>query len=155
MNFKTTTLDKLLECKEQEISEFPRLMYGTIPNGPLVFDSTFYYIANNLEEIDYKTFQNINKRYIQAFIDNTDTKAGELFYLNKDGHILMNSQLTFLFLCFAQPELAAYFNGILGELMANGVAYSDSFVMSLAYNRIPTASLQAIIKEREENGEEG
>lgn len=155
MDFKTTTLDKLLECKEQALPGFPTLTFATIPNGPLVFDSTFYYLANELTEVDYRTFQRLNKRYIQAFIDNTDTKASELFYLNKDGHILMHHELTFLFLSFAQPELAAYFNGILGELMANGVAYSDSFVMSLAYNRIPTASLQAIIKEREENGEEG
>lgn len=150
MNFKTTTLDKLLECKEQALPEFPKLMFGTIPNnGPLVFDSTFYYAANNIDEIDYKTFQNINKRYIQALIDNTSTKVGELFYLNKDGHILMNHQLVFLFLSFAQPVLMAYFNGILGELMANGIAFSDSFVLSLASTRVPTDLLQQIINERE------
>ena len=86
---------------------------------------------------------------IQAFIDNTDVKADELFFLNKDCHILMNRQLTFLFLCFAQPELTAYFNGLLGELMADGMVFSDSFILSLASDRVPTKYLQQIINDRE------
>lgn len=150
MNYKTTTLDKLLECKEQELPEFPKLMFGTIPNGPLVFDSTFFYIANDMDEIDYRVFQNTNRRYIQGFIDNTDLSAEELFYLNRDGHILMNHELVFLFLAFAQPALAAYFNGSIGELMANGVAFSDSFVAMLAATRMPTEALQQIIKDRDD-----
>ena len=150
MNFKTTTLNSLVQCNEPVLAEFPKLMFDNITkDGPLVFDSTFYYLANDIDEIDYKVFQNINKRYIQAFIDNTDVKADELFFLNKDCHILMNRQLTFLFLCFAQPELTAYFNGLLGELMADGMVFSDSFILSLASDRVPTKYLQQIINDRE------
>lgn len=148
MDYNVNTLNDQLECSEQALPDFPTLLFGTIDNGPLVFDSTAFYIANNLDEIDYKVFQRMNKRYIESFINNTDLKASDIFYINKDGHILMNHELTFLFLSFAMPTLAAYFNGLIGELMANGVAYSDGFVLSLASQRIPSDVLQQIIDNR-------
>lgn len=149
MDYKTTTLDKLLKCDKVLVREFPTLKYGIIPNTELqVFDSTNYYLENQLEEIDYKVFQRINKRYIQALVDADSINPSTLFYLNKDSHILMNHELTFIFLSFATPVIGAYFNGVLGELMANGFALSDSFVCSLASERIPTEILQEIINDR-------
>lgn len=148
MDYKVTTLKDQLECSEQALPDFPTLLFGTVPNGPLVFDSTAFYEANNIAEIDYKIFQRINKRYIEGFINNTELKASDLFFINHDQHILMNHELTFLFLAFAEPSLAAYFNGLIGEVMANGVAYSDGFVLSMASQRIPTDILQQIINNR-------
>lgn len=148
MDYKTNTLTKQLECKEQALPDFPTVLFGVVPNGPLVFDSTEFYISNELQELDYKVFQRINKRYINSIIKNANVKASDLFYLNHDGHILMHHELIFLFLAFAGPSVAAYFNGILGELFANGVAYSDRFVTSLAAERIPDETLQQIIKDR-------
>lgn len=148
MDYKVTTLKDQLECSEQALPDFPTLLFGTVPNGPLVFDSTAFYEANNIAEIDYKIFQRINKRYIEGFINNTELKASDLFFINHDQHILMNHELTFLFLAFAEPTLAAYFNGLIGEIMANGVAYSDGFVLSMASQRIPTEVLQQIINNR-------
>lgn len=148
MDYKANTLNELLKCDEQALSDIPSLLFGTVPNGPLVFDSTAFYEANELEEIDYKIFQRLNKRYIESFIDNSDLKASDVFYINRDGHVLMHRELTFLFLSFAMPTLAAYFNGLIGELMANGVAYSDGFALSLASERIPSEILQQIIDNR-------
>lgn len=149
MDYKTNVLNDQLECAEQALPDFPSLLFGQIPNGPLVFDSTAFYEANGLTEIDYKTFQRLNKRYIESFINNAQLKPTSLFYVNRDQHILMHHELTFLFLSFAEPNLAAYFNGLLGELMANGVTYSDRFVLSLASQRIPTEVLQQIINNRD------
>lgn len=148
MDYKLNTLQKQLECSEQALPDFPTLLFGTIPNGPLVFDSTAFYEANNIEEIDHKVFQRINKRYIESFINNAELKPSDLFFINYDQHILMHHELTFLFLAFAEPTLAAYFNGLIGEIMANGVAYSDGFVLSMATQRIPTDMLQQIINSR-------
>ena len=148
MDYKINTLKDQLECSEQALPDFPTLLFGTVPNGPLVFDSTAFYEANNIAEIDYKTFQRINKRYIESFINNIELKPTDLFFLNHDQHILMHHELTFLFLAFAEPTLAAYFNGLIGEIMANGVAYSDGFVLSMASHRIPTEVLQQIINNR-------
>jgi hypothetical protein len=149
MDYKTNKIDKLVKCDKIMVSEFPTLKYGVIPGTELeVFDSTNYYLENELEELDYKVFQRMNKRYIQAFIEADELDPSTLFYINKDGHILMHHELTFLFLSFATPIIAAYFNGVIGELMANGFVLSDSFVCSLASERIPTEILQEIIKDR-------
>lgn len=148
MDYKTTTLDSQLECREQLISAFPELRYGDISDGLTVFDSTAFYTERNIEEIDYRTFQRVNKRYIESFVKYGDVKQSELFFLNKDGHILMNKELTFLFLAFAEPMIATYFNGLLGDIMVNGMAFSDGYIMALATQRIPTDILQQIINDR-------
>lgn len=149
MDYKANVLNDQLECKEQVLPDFPTLLFGTVPNGPLVFDSTAFYEANGIEEIDYKVFQRLNRRYIEGFVNNSDMKVTDMFYMNRDSHILMHHELVFLFLAFAEPALAAYFNGLIGEIMENGIAYSDGFVLSMASQRIPTEILQQIIKDRE------
>lgn len=149
MDFKTTTLNAQLECKEMLLPAFPQLHFGDINEDLTVFDSTAYYKEQELEEIDYRTFQRINKRYIESFIQYGAIERSELFFLNQDGHILMNKELAFLFLAFATPMIVTYFNGLLGDLMANGVAYSDGYIMSLASQRIPTNILKQIIEDRE------
>lgn len=148
MDYKANILNDQLKCSEQVLPDFPTLLFGTTPNGTLVFDSTTFYEANDLEEIDYKIFQRLNKRYIESFIKNAKLKPTELFYINHDQHVLMHHELTFLFLAFAEPALAAYFNGLIGEVMSNGVAYSDGLILHLASNRIPTDVLQQIIDDR-------
>ncbi len=148
MDYKANILDSQLECSEQALPDFPSLLFGQTPDGVLVFDSTAFYFANKLEEIDYKIFQRINKRYIEGFINNSELKSTQLFYINRDQHILIHHELTFLFLAFADPNLAAYFNGIIGEIMSNGVAYSDSFILSMTSQRVPTSILQQIINDR-------
>lgn len=148
MDYKTTTLDTQLECKEQFIPAFPELQFGNISEDLMVFDSTAFYIKRNIEEIDYRIFQRANKKYIESFIQYGDSKQSELFFLNKDGHILMNKELTFLFLAFAEPMLATYFNGLLGDIMTNGMAFSDGYIMALVSQRIPNDYLQQIINDR-------
>lgn len=148
MDYKTTTLNEQLECKEQLLAAFPDLKFGDISEDLTVFDSTAYYIERGLEQIDYRTFQRINKRYIDSLTKYGDANKSELFFLNKDGHILMNKELTFIFLAFAEPILATYFNGLIGDIISNGVAYSDGYVVSLASERIPSDVLQQIIDNR-------
>ncbi len=149
MDYKTTTLGHQVECEEAIIPGFPELHFGDITENLTVFDSTAYYQEREIDEIDYHTFQRINKRYIESLIQYGDAKTNDLFFLNKDGHILMNKELAFMFLAFATPMLAVYFNGLLGDIMTNGVAYSDGYIMALASNRIPTPYLKEIIEERE------
>ena len=148
MDYKANILNDQLECSEQALPDFPTLLFGQIPNGPLVFDSTAFYTASGIEEIDYKVFQRLNKRYIEGFIKNTELKSTSMFFINHDQHVLMHHKLTFLFLAFADPDLAAYFNGLIGEIMANGVAYSDGFALAMTSQRVPTEILQQIINDR-------
>lgn len=149
MDYKINGTAQQIECNENMLPAFPTLKYGQIPNGPLVFDATLF--SKNNPEMDYKTFQRTNKRYIEAIAQYTEnTKTSELFYINRDGHILIHHELTFLYIAFVEPELAVYFNGLIGEIMAEGVAYSDDFIVSLAAQRVPSDILQKIIDSRNE-----
>ena len=148
MDYKTTTLNELQKCDEVLLGAFPDLKYGNITDDLIVFDATAYYLERDLKEIDYRTFQRINKRYIESLTKYGDASQQELFFLNKDGHILMNKELTFIFLAFAEPVLATYFNGLLGDIMSNGVAYSDSYIVAMASERLPSDILQQIIENR-------
>lgn len=149
MDYKTTQLDAQLECKEVLLPAFPELHFGDITEDVTVFDSTAYYQERNLDEIDHRIFQRVNKKYIESFVKYSEVDKSSLFFTNKDGHVLMNKELTFMFLAFAEPMLATYFNGLLGDIMANGVAYSDGYIMNMAAQRIPTDVLRQIIDERE------
>ncbi len=149
MDYKITQLSTQVNCKEPLIPAFGELKFGNITEQLMVFDSTAFYAERNLEAIDYRTFSKINKRYIEGFIKNNSFSQSEIFFVNKDGHILINKELTFLFIVFAEPETIAYFNGLLGEALTTGVAYSDGFIMEMASQRIPSNILQEIINNRE------
>lgn len=149
MDYKTTALDKFLECKERIYPEFPNLFFGKIDEDKLVFDATAYCAQSNLQEVDNHTFQTLNKRYIQSLITTGMVQGNELFYLNKDGHMLMDRSLAFLFMSFVDENMFSYFNSLLQELIVNGIALSDSFVFTMASEKIPSKILLQIINERE------
>lgn len=150
MDYKTNALAEQLECKNILFPDFPTLLFGQIPNGPLVFDSNSFCLTNKIEDFDYKIFQRTNKRYIEGIIDNVNMDRSQLFYINKDNHVLINQELVLLFMSFVMPDLCGYFNGLLGEALTNGVAYSDGFILNMAAERIPTDVLQEIINKRNE-----
>ena len=71
--------------------------------------------------------------------------------MNTDGHILMHKDLAILFLQFSNPDVFAYFNQMIWELMENGIAISDGLVATLAATRVPNEVLQEIIDTRNAN----
>lgn len=148
MDYKTNTLPEQLECKEIALPTFQNLKFGRVAEDLLVFDSDLFCVHEGVQEFDYKVFQRTMKRFIDSITDNTDTDKSQLFWLNHDGHVLIHQELTFLFLAFVKPVIASYFNGLLGEVMSTGVAYSDDFILSMTQQRVPSDVLQDIINSR-------
>lgn len=146
-----TGLVKAVECEKTEIADFPSLKFGNLLNGQAVFDATRYYEEEKLEPIDYKIFSRICKVFISALVTRLELDERELFYLNTDGHILMHKDLAILFLQFSNPDVFAYFNQMIWELMENGIAISDGLVATLAATRVPNEVLQEIIDTRNAN----
>jgi len=151
MDYKLTGLVKAVECEKTEIADFPSLKFGNLLNGQAVFDATRYYEEEKLEPIDYKIFSRICKVFISALVTRLELDERELFYLNTDGHILMHKDLAILFLQFSNPDVFAYFNQMIWELMENGIAISDGLVATLAATRVPNEVLQEIIDTRNAN----
>lgn len=148
MDYKTNILNQKIETKEELLPEMPNLFFASISGDKIVFDATTYCKENGLDEIDYKVFMRMNKHYIESFSKSTGLKTSEIFYQNTDGHILIDHQLVFLYIAFVNPGMLMYFNGLLNDVISNGVAYSDGFIYSMALSRIPTEVFEEIVIER-------
>lgn len=153
MDYKTTILKEDLELNDHLIAEINGLNFATIGKGRAVFDYTAYFEANDLPIVDYKIFMRTNKKYIEDIARSHNIKTSEIFYQNTNGHILVIAELVFIFLAFANVELLLYFNGLLFEVLTEGVAVSNGFIYSMANQRIPSDVLAGIIKERENDNE--
>lgn len=149
MDYKTNVLTNELEVKDELLIEIEGLKFGVLGENKVVFDYTAYFLENNLNPIDYKTFLRYNKHYIETLIRPNGLKTSEIAYQNTDGHILIASELVFLFLAFADPNLLIYFNALLSDVIQNGIAHSNGFLFTMANQRLSTNILQDIIKERE------
>ena len=151
MDYKITPLVKQVECGKTEIADFPTLKFGNLLSGQSVFDSTRYYEENELEPIDYKVFSRICKCFINALVTRMELDVGELFFLNTDGHVLISKDLAILFLQFSNPDVCAYFNSMMWDILDNGFAFSDGLIATLAAARVPNDVLQEIIDTRNAN----
>lgn len=149
MDYKTNILSKELETKETLLPEIHGLYFGIMGEDKAVFDYTAYFEENQLQYIDYKVFMRMNKHFIETLIKPSSKNTSELFYQNSNGHILVDAELAFLFLAFVNPEMMLYFNGIIMDAISSGVAYSNGFLYSMAAQRLPSDTLNEIIKERE------
>lgn len=151
MDYKTNILAKELEVKDTLLPEIQGLYFGSIGENKTVFDYTAYFEENELQHIDYKAFMRICKYFIEALIKPLDKKTSELFYQNANNHILVDSELVFIFLAFANPNMLAYLNNIVTEAIQYGVAYSSGFIYSMAAQRLPSEALNDIINERKDD----
>ncbi len=154
MDYKTTILKKQLATDETLLPEIADLHFGFLGEDKAVFDYTAYIESNNLPAIDHRVFMRANKQYIETLVKAGKKKTSELFYQNTDGHILVEAELAFVFLAYVNPEMFLYFNGLLANVITDGVAYSHGLIYSLAASRLPSEILTDIIKERE-NGTTG
>lgn len=149
MDYKTNILNKEIEVQDVLIPEIPGLYFCELSKEKIVFDYTAYLTENEIEPVDYKLFMRLSKPYIEAIIETAQTS--ELFYLNKNNHILVDAELVFLFLTFVNKQLGKYFNNILADALMGGVAYSNGFIYNMAIQRLPSDILKEIIEERERN----
>ena len=151
MDYKRNLLTKEVVCDKKLLEDFEGLMFGSHDNQAL-FDATEFCLASKVDEVDYLTFSRQNKRYIEALITSGSVERGKMFYLNTNGHELIDVNLVFLYISFAVPTIFTYFNSIVGDAIAKGVAFSDGFVATLAAARIPSEILSEIINSRMSNG---
>lgn len=149
MDYKTNILNNELETKDRLLVEINGLYFGVLGENKVLFDYTAYFTENNITPIDYKVFLRYNKHYIETLIKPHNLSTAEIIYQNTNGHILIAAQLVFLFLAFADPEMLLYFNGLLTEVINDGITHSNGFLYSMAAERLPTDTLKDIIKERE------
>ena len=152
MDYKINAIPNSIELKDPLIEDFSDLLFGTAPDGTPVFDATEYCSrAESNLQFNVRTFMRTCKPFIEGFIAAGELEPSKLFYQNTDGHSLIHEQLTYLFLSFTNKVWLIYFNSLLSDVINSGVAYSDSFMLKQAMQRIPSDILERIIESRKED----
>jgi len=117
-----------------------------------VFDATEY--CNRVEtesQFNARIFMRNCKPFIEGFIRAGELDPSKMFYQNTDGHSLIHEQLVYLFLMFTSNVWLIYFNSLISDVINTGVAYSDSFLLKQAIQRIPSDVMEKIIETRKED----
>jgi hypothetical protein len=152
MDYKITVLPNSIELKDPLIEDFSDLLFGTTPDGTPVFDATEY--CNRVEtesQFNARVFMRNCKPFIEGFIKAGELDPSKMFYQNTDGHSLIHEQLVYLFLMFTSNVWLIYFNSLISDVINTGVAYSDSFLLKQAIQRIPSDVMEKIIETRKED----
>jgi len=137
-----------IECKDAILPGFPDLKFCSL-GDEVVFNATEYCNASNIEDFDWRGFSRICKRFIEGMISATQLNRSLLFFQDMNGNIFINQGLAFLFLAYVSDDMIAYFNSLLADVLATGIAFSDDFVYSIASSRLPTQLLKQIVNSRE------
>ena len=152
MDYKITALPNSIELKDHLIEDFSDLLFGITPDGTPVFDATEY--CNRVEtesQFNARVFMRNCKPFIEGFIKAGELDPSKMFYQNTDGHSLIHEQLVYLFLMFTSNVWLIYFNSLISDVINTGVAYSDSFLLKQAIQRIPSDVMEKIIETRKED----
>ena len=152
MDYKISVLPQTIELKDSLIEDFSDLLFGTTPDGTPVFDATEY--CNRVEtesQFNARVFMRNCKPFIEGFIKAGELDPSKMFYQNTDGHSLIHEQLVYLFLMFTSNVWLIYFNSLISDVINTGVAYSDSFLLKQAIQRIPSDVMEKIIETRKED----
>lgn len=152
MDYKISVLPQAIELKDSLIEDFSDLLFGTTPDGTPVFDATEY--CNRVEtesQFNARVFMRNCKPFIEGFIKAGELDPSKMFYQNTDGHSLIHEQLVYLFLMFTSNVWLIYFNSLISDVINIGVAYSDSFLLKQAIQRIPSDVMEKIIETRKED----
>ena len=152
MDYKISVLPQAIELKDSLIEDFSDLLFGTTPDGTPVFDATEYCNRVEMEsQFNARVFMRNCKPFIEGFIKAGELDPSKMFYQNTDGHSLIHEQLVYLFLMFTSNVWLIYFNSLISDVINTGVAYSDSFLLKQAIQRIPSDVLEKIIETRKED----
>ena len=136
MDYKLNRLANEVKCEEVGIPDLPEIKFGHLENGMLVFNATAYLKSIGRDD-DYRTFSRAMRFWVEQIADGYGLSTAELFYANPDGEELYNETMVYLLLMYTDPSYTTYFNDIVDDVMTNGIAFSDSFILNLAQSRLP------------------
>lgn len=151
MKPKLNIIQKQIDCEIQVFEEIPHFKICNYSHDTQLFDATEFCKGENVNEVDYSLFYSSCHRDIDNKIKDDGLKLPQIFYKNADGHTLIHSSISIIYMQFASPELSAYFNNIVASCLINGMAFSDLFVANLAMSRLSDETINQLMKEREEN----
>ena len=91
------------------------------------------------------------KVFIELLAQGNYIKTAEIFFQNKDGHLLISKTLAYPFIITSNMENMDYIFSLLDDIFGNGHTLSNAYITFLAANRLSNETLKSIIRENEKN----
>lgn len=153
MNYKINQLNKSVECNGVRFPDIEALKYGKISEGKStsvsVFNATSFTESVGID-VDLVSFMKTQRLYIDRLIQEDIVKADKMFYIDKDKNFYISTGLEIAFLMFAMKDYQIYFMELLEEILTNGIAFSDGYILKMTMEKIPNETLQQVISQRNE-----
>ncbi len=117
--------------------EFPELLFRTSATGSIYFDATSYI----KEKGDIKKHSPIDfarkfSYWFTSVKEIYEIPDGEIMATDEaTGHILIDESLALLFVSYVDPVFGIYLLERVSEILLNGVALSDTYIMGVVRNR--------------------
>lgn len=116
-------------CTEQAFPEFPNLLFGTsIDKRTQYFDATDYLNKQGLTLYSADDFLSAYFHPISALVTAYELEKDKVCIYNVDGHLLMDSNLVYLFISYTNPDFLAHINDRVHDLFTNGFCVSDTYL---------------------------
>lgn len=135
-------------CTERAFPEFPDMLFGKADDGTHYIDATLYLQkhgpSSNLDEFFMKYEAIISAMKASYGIPDSGIHA-----INEEGHHLIDSNLIYLLIAFAEPSFWAYIFDRVHEMFSSGFCVSDTYVLGIARERLP----KEVVMEAFNNGE--
>lgn len=143
LSYKGEALD--IETTQQLFPIFPDLLFGEANEGKSIyFDATHFIKQRQLSPSSIDKFLGLYAGPINDIVKTFQLNPAALARLNKNGHVLMESNLLYPFLIFVEPDFLAWVTQRLDELFSTGVTVSDSFLYDRVKVRFPADVLKQL-----------
>lgn len=135
-------------CSEIIFPEFADLLFCTALDKICVFDATHYIESSKskktVEEF-FDTYSSQIKSLLLSYADNSNF----FYYINKDGHVLIDNKLCFLFLMYCDETFLRWCIEKIHDLFGSGIALSDNMLISHLVGRFSLETINQIYNNDE------
>jgi len=142
---------KCSPCTESRYREFPDLLFGLSENNRIYFDaSKIISRYGDMKKHNVKEFDIGFYHWKVAISKCYDIPLEELI-IREEGinRILIHESLDLLFMTYVDAEFGIYLLEKLSEMLINGTAFSDNYLMMMACSRFSKEDLINIIGKDE------
>lgn len=144
---------KSLQCRTIRYKEFPDLLFGKLQDSQFFYFDATYYIQKkgDARKHNIRDFQIGFHYWITAAKQIYEIKQEDLLICDEaTGHILIDECLALLFLAYIDPGFGMYIIERVSEMLINGIAVSDTWLIQATRLRFTTEELISNLKGEHE-----
>lgn len=144
---------KSLQCRIIRYREFPDLLFGKSQDGKFFYFDATHYIQKmgDSRKHNIRDFQIGFQHWIMAAKQTYEIQQEELIICDEaTGHILIDECLALMFLAYIDPGFGIYIMERMSEMLVNGIAVSDTWLIQATRLRFTTEELISNLKGEHE-----